>query len=82
MENQMRPQEYAQAFTVMQDTFYQLLELDKTPSALKTGMLKVGRVVWLPKPEEMLELGQAKVRAYAEGLGTVSVSRNTLASVT
>lgn len=76
----MKPQKFSNQLIVMQDTAYQVLEVDGSVSPLKSGMLSVGRVVWLPRPEDVRNLGEAKVAAYVEPIGLVSVSRNALAS--
>ena len=76
----MKPNEFSHSFVVMQMAPYQVVETDRSMSPFKAGTLNVGRVVWLPKPEDVEDLGQARVLAFAEGIGRVSISRNVLAS--
>ena len=73
----MKPAEYSETFIVMQDVAYSAIEEDGSQSALRTGMLPVGRQVWLPEQEE--QLGEARVMAFAEDVGRIAVSRNSLA---
>jgi hypothetical protein len=81
-ESVMKPSEYRNTFVVMQDVSYRVIE-DKEGGVLpKTGTLGVGRVVWLPDPDKEKALDDAQVVAYAENIGMVSVSRNSLARAT
>ena len=73
----MRPAEYSRTFVVMQDVAYAAIEEDGSKSAFRVGMLPVGRFVWLPDQEQ--ELGEAKIKAFAEGVGRIAVSRDSLA---
>lgn len=73
----MKPQEYKDPHVVMQDVSYTVLQDLQDGSLPRTGMLSIGRVVWLPADSE--ELGEAKVRAWAESIGEIALSRNYLA---
>lgn len=73
----MRPVEYSRTFIVMQDVAYTAVEENAAKAVPRIGMLPVGRVVWLPNEEQ--QLGEARVMAFAEGLGRIAVSRNSLA---
>ena len=76
----MKPHLYSAPFVVMQDAAYTLVDEDgKKTGPPRTAMFKVGRIVWLPARAEVKELGAARVVAWAEGTGTVSISRNVLA---
>ena len=75
----MRPSAYKRPFTVMQEVPYTMIEGGVDNALAQTGKLAVGRVVWLPESET--NLTEAKVVAFAEGLGTIAVSRNSIADV-
>ena len=77
----MKPREYSNPHVVMQDVSYTVLQDVKNGSVPRTGMLSIGRVVWLPA-DGSGALEDAKVRAWAEGIGAIAVSRNSLAKST
>jgi hypothetical protein len=77
----MKPIGYRDSFVVMQDAAYTLVNESGDVMGLpRTGLFKVGRVVWLPPFGKIKTLAAAHIVAWAEGVGTVSISRNVLAS--
>jgi hypothetical protein len=77
----MKPLEFRNPFVVMQDAAYTLVNIKGQVMGLpRTGTFKIGRVVWLPAQDEIKVLEAAHIVAWAEGTGTVSISRNVLAS--
>jgi hypothetical protein len=80
-ESVMKPSEYRNAFVVMQDVFYRIIEDNGRKGLPKTGTLGVGRVVWRPDADKEKAHEDAKVIAYAENIGTILVSHNSLARV-
>lgn len=76
----MKPSEYRNEHIVMQDVSYVIAEEKPQEHLSRTGMLHVGRVVWLPDDPKPLD--DARVPAWAEGIGSIWVSRNSLAAGT
>lgn len=75
----MKPAQFVRRFVVMQDVAYSVVEPDSVGAIPKVGMLPVGKDIFVPEVEQ--QLGEAKIMAFAEGVGTIAVSRNSIASI-
>jgi hypothetical protein len=60
----------------MQDVAYTVADDGETQGLPRTGMFSAGRVVWLPTSETSTDVDTVTV--YAEGIGTVSIHRDSL----
>lgn len=68
----MKPIEYCESCIVTEDTPYQVEGSDLKGTHSGTGILHLGRVVWIRK--SLAEQGpEQRTTAYAEGVGLVSV---------
>ncbi len=73
----MKPNEYRQSYTVNEDTPYQVEEGQLKGTHASTGILQMGRVVWIREHSEERAPDQP-IRAYAEGIGLVSLAGSLL----
>lgn len=73
----MKPAEYRQPCTITQETPYQIEPGELKGTHSSTGVLQIGRVVWLQhNPEE--HAPEHRLSCYAEGIGIVSVESRCL----
>lgn len=75
----MKPAQFVRRFVVMQDVAYRVIEAGSAGTIPRIGMLPVGRDVFVPNVEQ--QLGKARIVAFAEGVGTIAVSRNSIAAI-
>ena len=73
----MKPNEYRQRYTVTEEVRYCAEGSHTQETHASTGVLKIGRVVWIRELSNETPLEQ-RVLAYAEGVGLVSVKSSLL----
>ena len=73
----MKPNEYRESYTVTQDIPFSLQEGQTQGTHSSTGVLEIGRVVWIREHAEENTLEPQTV-VYAEGVGLMSLESSNL----
>ena len=76
----MKPNEYRECYTVTHEIPYQIEEGQLKGAHPGTGILQIGRVVWIREHPEQ-KSSQQRTWAYAEGVGVVSLESSSLAAL-
>lgn len=76
-----RPREYQSACTVTGEIAYEVRDAATKGTHAGRGNLSTGRVVWVSEPLSE-KVSDGSVLAYAEGIGVISVERQSLAPST
>jgi hypothetical protein len=76
----MKPGQYREAYVVMQDAAYKVCDEGADDVLPRTGMLSVGTVIWLEGAGKAHSHSDQNVTAYAQGIGTICLSREVLAA--
>ena len=73
----MKPSEYRECYVLTKDTPYSVEENQHKGTHSSTGLLKIGRVVWIKERLEERASDQCTL-AYAEGVGLVTLDPSSL----